>query len=121
MNRSLRQKKFLCNKCKQPRPAEEFEQIILEGEGELELFDPTGCSACSGLGFRGRSLVMEILMMNEHLDELIAREVTIQEFRKHARESSFRTMSQDGLRLVLDGSTTIEELSRVVDLTAGLS
>jgi type II secretory ATPase GspE/PulE/Tfp pilus assembly ATPase PilB-like protein len=45
----------------------------------------------------------------------------MQQFRKVAKQNDFKTMSVDGLRLVREGRTTIEELSRVVDLTAGLS
>ncbi len=112
--------RVLCSHCKTTRAAEEYEQIILGVEEPIELYQPTGCAHCSGLGFRGRSLVMEVLMMNEDLDDLLAREVTTNEFRRHARAGNFQSMSEDGLRLVRQGDTTIEELSRVVDLTTGL-
>ncbi len=112
--------RVLCESCKSSREPEQFETIILGEDEPFELYESNGCDRCSGIGFRGRSLVMEVLMMNEQLDELIAREETIQEFRKHARSEQFLTMSEDGLRLVRQGKTTIEELSRVVDLTTGL-
>ncbi len=112
--------RILCEKCKQPRQSEEFEQIILGVDHPVKLFSAKGCPSCAGIGYRGRTLVMEVLTMNEELDEMIAQKVTMPQFRKHARQGDFRTMAEDGLRLVAEGRTTIEELSRVVDLTAGL-
>lgn len=113
--------RLLCEHCKKPRVSEDFEQIILGVEDAIELYSPRGCSHCSGVGFRGRTLVMEVLTLNDELDELISTRATMQQFRKTAKEHNFKTMSEDGLRLVRQGRTTIEELSRVVDLTAGLS
>lgn len=113
--------RLLCEHCKKPRISEEFEQIILGSDDVVELYNPVGCKHCSNQGFRGRTLVMEVLTLNEELDELISTKATMQQFRKQAKQNDFKTMSEDGLRLVLQGRTTIEELSRVVDLTAGLS
>lgn len=113
--------RLLCEHCKQARVSEEFEQIILGAEDAIELYSPVGCKKCADIGYRGRTLVMEVLTLNEELDEMISTKATMQQFRKHAKQNDFKTMSEDGLRLVKQGRTTIEELSRVVDLTAGLS
>ncbi len=113
--------RLLCEKCKAPRQSEEFENIILGLDDSIEVFSATGCDACSNIGYKGRTLVMEVLTLNDHLDELIAKQATMQQFRKQAKQDDFITMSEDGLRLVIQGRTTIEELSRVVDLTAGLN
>jgi len=113
--------RLLCEHCKHARVSEEFEQIILGIEDVIELYSPVGCKHCANIGYRGRTLVMEVLALNEELDEMISTKVTMQQLRKHAKQNDFKTMSEDGLRLVKQGRTTIEELSRVVDLTAGLS
>lgn len=55
--------------------------------------------------------------MNSDLDELVARRSTVREIRQLADSQGFETLADDGLRRVLDGSTSIEELGRVVDLT----
>jgi general secretion pathway protein E/type IV pilus assembly protein PilB len=55
--------------------------------------------------------------MDEELDELVASRATNRELFKHAIAHGFKPMVEDGLRRVVDGQTTIEELSRVVDLT----
>ncbi|MFT4797712.1 MAG: type II secretory ATPase GspE/PulE/Tfp pilus assembly ATPase PilB-like protein [Sulfitobacter sp.] len=113
--------RLLCEHCKQARISEEFEQVILGVDDVIELYSPVGCKHCANIGYRGRTLVMEVLTLNEELDEMISTKATMQQFRKHAKQNDFKTMSEDGLRLVKQGRTTIEELSRVVDLTAGLS
>ena len=113
--------RLLCDHCKKPRVSEDFEQIILGVDDAIELYSPQGCDRCSNTGYRGRTLVMEVLSLNDDLDELISTQATMQQFRKVAKQHNFKTMSEDGLRLVREGRTTIEELSRVVDLTAGLS
>jgi general secretion pathway protein E/type IV pilus assembly protein PilB len=60
---------------------------------------------------------MEILRVNADLDELIARRSTAREIRQLAERQGFIALADDGLRRVLDGSTSLEELGRVVDLT----
>jgi general secretion pathway protein E/type IV pilus assembly protein PilB len=55
--------------------------------------------------------------MNGDLDELVARRCTAREIRHAAAQIGFVPLADDGLRRVLDGSTSLEELARVVDLT----
>ena len=110
----------LCTACKKQRPAEEFEQIILGVDQAVPIYDPIGCDACGGSGYKGRVSVLEVLKMDDELDELIANHATMRELTKCATEAGFRSMADDGIRRILAGETTIEELSRVVDLTARL-
>ncbi len=109
----------LCKYCKTPRPADEFEQLILGVDDQVDVYDPVGCEKCRG-GFKGRVSVMEILKMDAELDELVASRATTRELLKVALANGFKTMADDGIRRVLLGETTIEELSRVVDLTERL-
>lgn len=110
----------LCKHCKKSRPAEEYEKIILDIDKDVYLYDPVGCTMCGNSGFKGRVSVIEILKMDEELDELIANRATARELFKKAITNGFRPMVDDGVRRILDGETTIEELSRVVDLTSRL-
>lgn len=107
----------LCKECKSPRPAEEYEQMILGVEEPVTLFDPVGCSKCNGSGFKGRVSVMEVLKLNEDLDELIAHKATMRELKKSTEAAGFCHMSEDAINRVLVGQTTLEEIGRVVDLT----
>ena len=111
--------RVLCKKCRKPRPAEDYEMTILGVKGNLTLYDPVGCACCSG-GFKGRISILEILKMNDELDELIANNASMRHLRALAKQQGFMTMADDGARRVIDGDTTIEELSRVVDLTTRL-
>jgi len=113
--------RVLCKKCKAPRAAEEYERIILGTENDVTLYEPVGCDACSKSGYKGRISVIEVLKVDEEMDELIAQRSTMRELKEHALRNGFRTMADDGILRVLEGKTTIEELSRVVDLTSRLT
>ncbi len=113
--------RLLCAACKMPRPIEEFEQIILGESAPDELYDALGCPSCSRVGYKGRHLIMEILALNHELDEMVATQATMSQLLAKARAGGYQLMAEDGLRQVAAGETTIEELSRVVDLTAGLT
>ena len=113
----------LCVYCRRARPAEPHEVHLLgvrEGTPP-DIHDAVGCPACEFTGYRGRLAVMELLRMDSDLDELVARRATARELRNAARAKGFRTLAEDGLRRVLDGSTSLEELARVVDLTERMS
>jgi general secretion pathway protein E/type IV pilus assembly protein PilB len=110
----------LCKQCKRARQSEQYEQIILGISKPTTLYDPVGCEICGGSGYKGRVSVLEVLKMNEELDELIASKATMRDLRNAALATGFKTMADDGIRRILEGQTTIEELSRVVDLTSRL-
>ena len=79
-----------------------------------------GCEACGFQGYKGRLAIMELLRMDSMLDELITRNATLGELTAHAMAHGFAPMAEDGLRRVLEGITTVEEVGRVVDLTTKL-
>jgi general secretion pathway protein E/type IV pilus assembly protein PilB len=110
----------LCPHCKMPYPAEDHERRLLGTPAEAPrptLFRPVGCERCDFTGYRGRLAIMEILRMNADLDERVARRGTAREIRQAAAQTGFTPLADDGLRRVLDGSTSLEELARVADLT----
>ena len=110
----------LCTHCKTPYQAEAHELRLLELDAHSSrplLFRPCGCERCDFQGYRGRLAIMEILRVNSDMDELIARRCTAREIRQLAEHQGFVSLADDGLRRVLDGSTSLEELGRVVDLT----
>ena len=110
----------LCPHCKSPYHAEAHEVRLLGALAEEQrplLFRPTGCELCDFQGYRGRVAIMELLRIDAGLDELIARRATTHEIRNRALAQGFITLADDGLRRVLNGTTSLEELARVVDLT----
>ena len=110
----------LCTHCKTPYQADDHEARLLDSPAEAPrpvVFRPCGCERCDYQGYRGRLAIMEILRMNADLDELVAKRGTAREIRQLATQIGFVPLADDGLRRVLDGSTSIEELARVADLT----
>ena len=112
----------LCKKCKKPDVPNPVEAKLLNtGEGEnLTLYRPAGCEACDFLGYKGRMAIFELLKFDKGLDELITQDASINKMEIYARNKGFMSLAEDGLRRVRDGLTTIDEISRVVDLTENI-
>ena len=75
-----------------------------------------GCSACHGTGYLGRMGIFEIFLVHDGIRGMIYDNVTAAHLRQQARRDGMRTMREDGLRKVLAGLTTIEE---IVSATSG--
>ena len=110
----------LCKHCKQAYAPDEAERKLLgmSSTKPILLYREEGCDACNFMGFKGRVAVIEVLKMNENLDEMVARNATRREMHEAAIQSGFRELAEDGIRHVMNGLTSISEISRVVDLTA---
>ncbi len=110
----------LCPACREAYPAEEHELRLL-GLGANQphpvLYRAKGCPQCDFQGYRGRLAIIELLRMDAGLDELIARRASTREILNTARDHGFVGLAEDGARRVLEGSTTLAELARVIDLT----
>ncbi|MDD2741042.1 MAG: GspE/PulE family protein [Rhodocyclaceae bacterium] len=110
----------LCEHCKSPYHAEAHEIQLLglpDDSHRPLLYRATGCDLCDYQGYRGRIAIMELLRIDASIDELIARRATTHEIRTRALLQGFSTLADDGMRRVLNGSTSLEEIGRVVDLT----
>lgn len=77
----------------------------------------TGCDKCGSTGFRGRVGVFELFNVNEELQSMVYEQASLVAMRKKAREMGMRSMREDGIRKVLAGVTTPEEVlhATVVD------
>jgi len=109
----------LCRTCRQSYDPDVKERRVL-GITPTEpaaLFRAVGCEQCDYQGYRGRQSILEVLKIDGGLDELIARRATAREILTSARAKGFRTLADDGVRLVRAGATSLDELMRVVDLT----
>ncbi len=82
-------------------------------------FRAAGCAECGHQGYRGRIALMEVLRFDAELDDLVARRATTGELLDAALRKGFVPLARDARRRIADGSTTLEEVSRVVDLTRG--
>jgi len=109
----------LCKHCRQPYTATSAEcrLIGVKADRPPTIYRGVGCDHCDYQGYRGRLAIMEILKLDVDLDELIARRATARELQRAAIAKGFRTLADDGARRVIEGTTSLDELMRVVDLT----
>ncbi len=112
--------RVLCPHCKEPvKPTDEERKILGVKRNEaIQIFKHKGCKRCNQTGYRGRMAIMELLRIDSDMDSLIARRAHFDELRKMALEKGFSTLADDGVRRILEGYTSIEEVMRVIDLTA---
>lgn len=110
----------LCNGCKieYTASAEECALLGVEPENAPQLYKASvdGCKQCAGKGYKGRIAVAEILTFDEEMDELLARSATKAELKSMARKKGFKSMTDDGILKVLEGITSIDAISKVVNL-----
>ncbi len=110
----------LCDRCKLPyMPTEaeliaakwDFSRVSTEG---LALYKAVGCPQCGGTGFRGRLALHEVMLMSEELDTLVVARASSEDIRRVATEQGMMELRSDGLAKVALGTTTLQEVSRVV-------
>lgn len=109
----------LCENCKEAYEPEEFEKKLLsiDPQDNLKLYKAKGCKKCNDVGYKGRLAVLETLRFTSEMDELLLEGASQHALLEKAIENGFSTMSQSGIRWVKQGKTTLEEISRVVNLT----
>jgi type II secretory ATPase GspE/PulE/Tfp pilus assembly ATPase PilB-like protein len=112
--------RVLCPHCKESaKPSEDERKILGVKRNEaIHIFKHKGCKRCNQTGYRGRMAIMELLRIDSDLDSLIARRAHFDELRKTALEKGFSTLADDGVRRILEGYTSIDEVMRVIDLTS---
>jgi len=73
-----------------------------------------GCIACGTLGYKGRTVIAETLVIDEELRKYIMSHISFGEIARYARSKGMITMYEDGMEKVEKGLTTVEEISRVI-------
>lgn len=79
-------------------------------------FEAVGCQHCRQSGYQGRTVVMEILSMHSGLEEALT-PLSLPRLQQNARLYGYTTLAEEGVRLVMAGETSLQELKRVVDLS----
>ncbi len=112
----------LCANCKVPGEMSEYEARVLNLDAsqlsKATLMRAVGCEKCRGKGFRGRMGIFEIFVADDEIRQMINRNATTLQLRHRTREMGMRTLREDGIRKVLAGLTTPEE---VISSTMGES
>lgn len=81
--------------------------------GDLRVYQGKGCKICHGTGYAGRIGLYEVLEMSKNIKELIVKKIDSDVITKAAVDEGMTTMFEDGLRKIVKGLTTIEEVLRV--------
>ena len=102
----------LCPHCRRKRLAtpEEKRLMYFSEEETVEIYEPGGCKLCNDTGYYGRKGIFEIMEMNEELRRLIAEGSDSKNLIRAAKRNGMRTLRENGIRDVLAGITSIEEL-----------
>jgi type II secretion system protein E len=107
----------VCPKCKQPHDLSEPEMQALGIDyaqlAAAEVSTGAGCEMCKNLGYKGRAGIFEMFMIDDEIRHMVNHRASTIELRKRAREMGMRTLREDGIRKVLVGMTTAEEVISV--------
>ena len=112
----------ICPKCKREREFTKTEKEIMEGmlrkyneevnfDG-IKTYDAVGCKYCNNTGYYDRIGVFEILNITDEIKDLIVKGAPSMEIRKKAIEQNYRPLVIDGIKKVIKGETTLEELNK---------
>jgi type IV pilus assembly protein PilB len=106
----------ICPHCRQKYelPPEVLERLFIwDPKTTVYAYRGRGCTECNHTGYMGRIAIQEIFIINEALRALIAKEASILEIEECARNDGFTSMRYDGIKKMLMGYTTLEEVERV--------
>ncbi len=106
----------LCPACKQPYPVTRdlVTELGLPPDSTATLYRPVGCPECDRTGYRGRFCVMEIFRMTDAIRELVLAHKPATALRDAAVAAGMTTIQDAARARVLDGTTSVEELRRVI-------
>jgi type II secretory ATPase GspE/PulE/Tfp pilus assembly ATPase PilB-like protein len=103
----------ICENCKEPYyPPRDVLLKYFKEEGltDVPFFRGRGCTACRGTGYKGRVAFHELVLITEEIRTLITNRASVQEITAAAAKVGYKPMRYDGLKKVLLGLTTIEEI-----------
>ena len=103
----------LCADCREAYAPDAAELKLLDGAAPAILYRPRGCPACGQSGYRGRTGVYELMKVDDEMRRLIHDRASEQLLWQRAQQTGMRSLRQDGIRLVVSGKTSLEELLRV--------
>jgi type IV pilus assembly protein PilB len=108
----------VCSSCKTRflAPPEVTQRYGWENEGQVHLVRGRGCPECYDSGYRGRIGIHEVLEADEELQRLVTSNPSRDELTQYLTDRDIGTLFHDGLDHVRRGETTIEEVSRVINI-----
>jgi type II secretory ATPase GspE/PulE/Tfp pilus assembly ATPase PilB-like protein len=110
---SQRLVRVICPDCKTEMKDKDLLPDILKN---IKVYHGKGCDSCKNIGYKGRTAIYELLVLDERMQELILRKAPATQIRNKAREAGFRTLLDSGIEKIKAGETTPEEVFRVAEL-----
>ena len=111
--------KKLCPKCRKSRPTTEYEKNLFKkvlNKDVPAIYDAVGCDECFD-GYKGRIALHEVLLLNQDIRDAIINNIKKEQLRNLVYDKdNTKTLLEDGLVKIINGSTTIEEVVKVIDL-----
>ena len=108
--------RVLCTDCREPHTpsASELNRIgLTPAQCSRPIYRAKGCRACRNTGYRGRSAVHELMVVDDDVRDLVMKKADASSIRRVCTSKGMKILRQDGAERVLAGQTTIEELLRV--------
>lgn len=110
--------RMVCPACREPYTPDEaqlkrVDLANLQDTGPFYRARPGGCSQCRGKGYRGRTVIYELMVINDEIRSLVMRNADAATIRRTCVERGMQLLRQHGVRRILAGETTLEELMRV--------
>jgi general secretion pathway protein E len=109
--------RVICPSCKQPHTPQEgtvsWSELEKIATGFIRLHKGTGCEKCLDSGYRGRTGIFELLLVDDPIRDMIVRRQASHVIKEAAVRHGMTTLRNDGLRRALEGVTTLEEVYRV--------
>jgi type IV pilus assembly protein PilB len=87
---------------------------LTKGKKKVRVYEGAGCPVCDNTGFRGRSGIFELLVVDKSIQDLIMKNADSDTIKTTAQKNGMKTMMEDGIEKVLQGVTSLEEVLRVI-------
>ena len=119
----------LCDFCKKQIPLDGDDKTVIEkivgtikdktyldGIDLKHVFQPIGCDKCNMIGYKGRTGIYEAIIMDESIEMVVRENPSEREIKKVAEKQNILDLTQDGVIKILQGTTTLDELRRIIDI-----
>lgn len=110
---SQRLVKKICPHCKTQLPVTSSDNLLLRTNLE-KAYVGKGCQECNKTGYSGRTAVFEIILIDSHLEQLIAKRSSMDQLKAYAAEKKMRMLRDEVMELIEKGITSVEEGIRIL-------
>ncbi len=112
--------RVICDKCREEVIPDKglLKDLNLNPNQKRVFFEGKGCESCKFTGFKGRTAIYEILVLDDEIRDLVLRRAPINDIKERALKNGMRTLFSNGMAKVEKGITTIREVLRVTEIEA---